>query len=308
MDIHPFLVRALVLLSATIVAVPLFRRLGLGAVLGYLAAGVALGPWGLALVDQPEAIRHFAELGVVLLMFVIGLEILPRRLWELRRSVFGLGGIQVLGTGAILAAIGSIFGLDAPAAIIAGLALALSSTAFALQLLAEKHQLTAPAGHTAFAILLFQDLAAIPLLAVVPLLGDSGGQSGAGLGAVLEGLGAFVAVVAGGRYLLRPIFRIIASARSHEVFTASALVLVIGVGLLMDAVGLSMAFGAFIAGVLLADSEYRHELQTDIEPFKGLLLGLFFLGVGMSVNLGLVAARPLVVIALVLGLVAVKVA
>ncbi len=304
-----FLHEALIFLTAAVVSVPLFKRLGLGSVLGYLAAGVVIGPWGVKLVSNVENILHFSELGVVFLLFLIGLELQPSRLWAMRRSVFGLGGAQVMGTGILLMGLGmAVLGMPPAAALIAGFGLSLSSTAFALQLLTEKNELTTEHGQAAFGILLFQDLAVIPLLALLPFLGEpladapvqSGWVSAAKVVAVLA------AVIIGGRYVLRPVLRFVASLHSQELFTATALLVVVGTALLMAQVGLSMALGAFLAGVLLADSEYRHELEADIEPFKGLLLGLFFIAVGMSVNLGLLAQAPLRVAALVVGLVLLK--
>lgn len=304
-----FLPQALVFLAATVVAVPLFKRLGLGSVLGYLAAGMVIGPWGFRAISDVESILHFAELGVVLLLFLIGLELQPSRLWELRKSVFGLGSLQVVGSGVLLAVVGMLAGLSASAALIAGLGLSLSSTAFALQLLAEKNELTTDYGRASFGILLFQDLAVIPLLALLPLLGTSDTPSAEPTWlSALKGAGVLVAVVLAGRYVLRPVFKVVASFHSQELFTATALLLVMGTAALVSAVGLSMALGAFLAGVLLADSEFRHELEADIEPFKGMLLGLFFIAVGMSVNIGLVATSPFRVVGLVLGLVALKAA
>ncbi|MCY1036947.1 monovalent cation:proton antiporter-2 (CPA2) family protein [Corallococcus sp. BB11-1] len=298
-----FMHQALVFLAATVVAVPLFKKLGLGSVLGYLAAGAAIGPHGAGLISDVENILHIAELGVVLLLFVIGLELQPSRLWNLRRSVFGMGGAQVVLTGLLLAGAGRALGLSWGAAIIAGFGLSLSSTAFALQLLAEKNQLTSEHGQLAFGILLFQDLAVIPLLAALPLLGRADMPSTEpGWLMTLKAVGVVVLVVLAGRYLLRPVFRAVASVHSQELFTATALLVVVGTASLVSAVGLSMALGAFLAGVLLSESEYRHELEADIEPFKGLLLGLFFIAVGMSVNLELLAREPLRVLALVLGL------
>ncbi|WP_164019905.1 monovalent cation:proton antiporter-2 (CPA2) family protein [Pyxidicoccus trucidator] len=302
-----FLHQALVFLAAAVVAVPLFKKLGLGSVLGYLTAGAVIGPWGARLVTDVENILHVSELGVVLLLFVIGLELRPSRLWELRRSVFGMGGAQVLLTGALLSGVGLALGLTPGAAIIAGFGLSLSSTAFALQLLAERNQLTTGYGRIAFGILLFQDLAVIPLLAMLPLLGDGGATSTEpGWLTGLKVAGVLVGVVVTGRYLMRPVFRAVASFHSQELFTATALLVVVGTAALVSAVGLSMALGAFLAGVLLAESEYRHELEADIEPFKGLLLGLFFIAVGMSVSLGLIVEKPLLVTGLVLGLVVLK--
>ena len=299
-----------VFLAAAVVAVPLFRRFRLGAVLGYLAAGVIIGPWCLKFVTEVENILHFAELGVVLLLFVIGLELQPSRLWVLRRPVFGLGTAQVLITGAVLGAMALAFGMTVQSAVVIGLALAMSSTAFVLQILAEKGQLTARHGRSSFAILLFQDLAVIPLLALIPLLGagdmDLGGRST--WLAALTAIGVIVAVVVGGRYLLRPILHAIAVSGIREIFTAAALLVVIGTSLLMTSVGLSMSLGAFLAGVLLADSEYRHELEADIEPFKGLLLGLFFISVGMSADLGLIVSHPFAIVGATAALMAVKAA
>ncbi|MDC0713675.1 monovalent cation:proton antiporter-2 (CPA2) family protein [Stigmatella sp. ncwal1] len=300
--------QALVFLTAAVVAVPLFKKLGLGSVLGYLTAGMVIGPWGIGAVPDVESILHFSEFGVVLLLFIIGLELEPARLWALRRTVFGLGGAQVVGTGALLAGVGMATGLKPATAAVVGLGLSLSSTAFALQLLSEKNELPTPHGQASFGILLFQDLAVIPLLALLPLLGGNSDTPSAGPGwiSALKGLGVLAGVIGAGRYLVRPVFRRVAAAHSQELFTATALLLVIGTAVLVNAVGLSMALGAFLAGVLLADSEFRHELEADIEPFKGLLLGLFFIAVGMSVNIGLIAASPLRVLVWVLGLVAIK--
>jgi glutathione-regulated potassium-efflux system ancillary protein KefC/glutathione-regulated potassium-efflux system protein KefB len=297
---------AVVLLAAAVIAVPLFKKLGMGTVLGYLIAGVLIGPWLLGIIRNVDNILHFAELGVVFLLFVIGLELRPSRLWELRRPIFGLGGAQVVATGLGLGAAGLSLGLPVVTALVVGLVLSLSSTAFALQMLAEKKQLTTHYGRASFAILLFQDLAAIPLLALIPLLGANGADQTWNLISALKAVAIVVAVIAIGRWLLRPFLRLAASATSHEVFIAAALLVVVGTALLVQAVGLSMALGAFLAGVLLANSEYRHELEADIEPFKGLLLGLFFIAVGMTMNLGLVVDRPFTVLGLVVGLVAVK--
>jgi glutathione-regulated potassium-efflux system ancillary protein KefC/glutathione-regulated potassium-efflux system protein KefB len=304
------LAQAAIFLAAAVLAVPLFRRLKLGAVLGYLAAGVIIGPWALRLVTDVESILHFAELGVVLLLFVIGLELQPSRLWVLRKAVFGLGGAQVALTGAVLAAIALALGQSWQSALVMGLGLAMSSTAFVLQLLAERRQLTARHGRSAFAILLFQDLSVIPLLALIPLLSSAPAvqQSGNPWLAAGQAVAVIAAVILGGRVLLRPVLRVIAESRIQEIFTAAALLVVIGVSLLMVGVGLSMSLGAFLAGVLLADSEYRHELEANIEPFKGLLLGLFFISVGMAADVGQVLDRPLLVLAGVIGLMGVKAA
>lgn len=296
---------AVLFLAAAVITVPFFRKLGMGAVIGYLVAGMIIGPQLLGFVTNVEDILHFAELGVVLLLFVIGLELQPSRLWALRRSVFGLGSAQVFGTGAIFAGIGFAFGLPATAALMIGLSLSLSSTALALQTLAEKKQLTTHHGRAAFAILLFQDLAAIPLLGVFALLGDGSAHGVDWLG-MAKAVAVVAAVIVGGRWLLRPYLRFAASSTSREVFIAATLLVVVGTALIMQQSGMSMALGSFLAGVLLADSEYRHELEADIEPFKGLLLGLFFIAVGMSTDLGQVIRQPLTIIGLTLGLMAIK--
>ncbi|PYB86469.1 MULTISPECIES: monovalent cation:proton antiporter-2 (CPA2) family protein [Pseudomonas] len=302
---------AVIFLLAAVVAVPLAKRLQLGAVLGYLLAGVAIGPQALGLIRDTESVAHISELGVVLLLFIIGLELSPRRLWLMRKSVFGVGAAQVVLTGAVLGAI-ALFGFSQtlPAAIVLGLGLALSSTALGLQSLAESKQLNAPHGRLAFAILLFQDIAAIPLIALVPLLAASGPDTSHG-DSLEHGLKVFASiaiVIVGGRYLLRPLFRIVARTGLPEVSTATALLVVIGTAWLMEEAGVSMALGAFLAGLLLADSEYRHELESQIEPFKGLLLGLFFISVGMGANLRLLLEMPLVLLGLTLLLIGVKLA
>lgn len=298
-----------VFLAAAVLAVPLFQRIGLGSVLGYLAAGAAIGPSGLGLIDEVEDTLHAAEFGVVLLLFIIGLELQPKRLWQLRGAVFGQGGAQVVLTTLAIAPLAWLLGLAPAPALVVGFALSLSSTAFVLQILGERRELAQPHGQAAFGILLAQDLAAIPALAVLPLLA-SGGDAAESGGDPWSALALAAAVIAGlvfgGRLLLRPLFRWVLSTRSHELSSAWALLVVIGTALLMEEVHLSAALGAFLAGVLLADSEYRHELEANIEPFKGLLLGLFFVAVGMSADLGLVAARPLPVLGIVAGLVAVK--
>jgi monovalent cation:proton antiporter-2 (CPA2) family protein len=296
----------LVLLAVVVVAVPLFKRLGLGSVLGYLVAGVLIGPHGFRIIADVEEVKRAADLGVVLFLFLIGLELQPERLWELRKRVFGVGGLQVIFSGALLALAALALGLQWQAALVAGLGLSLSSTAFALQLLAERNQLTTAKGQTAFGILLFQDLAVIPLLAVLPLFGPSGAKVDTSWAPVAKAAAMLVVIVLGGRFFLRPAFRLVASARSQEVFTASALLIALGTALLVSAVGLSPALGAFMAGVLMADSEYRHELEADIEPFRGLLMGLFFISVGMSVALELLLEQPWLVVGLVLGMTALK--
>jgi len=298
---------ALILLAVVVVAVPLFKRLGLGSVLGYLVAGVLIGPHGLGRIAEVDKVKRVADLGVVLLLFLIGLDLQPQRLWELRKRVFGVGGLQVAFSGALLALAALAIGLQWQAALVAGLGLSLSSTAFVLQLLTERNQLTTARGQTAFGILLFQDLAVIPLLAVLPLLGPSGAKVDTSWAPLVKAAATLVVIVLAGRFLLRPAFRLVASARSQEVFTASALLIALGTALLVSAVGLSPALGAFMAGVLLADSEYRHELEADIEPFRGLLMGLFFISVGMSVALELLVQQPWRVVGLVLGMTALKV-
>ncbi len=293
---------AIVYLGAAVVAVPIASRLKLGSVLGYLAAGCAIGPFGLRLVGDHEATLHFAEIGVVLMLFLIGLELDPKKLWTMRRSVFGGGGLQLGACALVLVALLMLLGLRWQTALVAGLALGLSSTAVSMQTMAEKNLLKTPVGQASFSILLFQDIAAIPLLAIVPLLGNSStGEAGSGWLGALEALGAIVAVFVIGRFLTRPVLRIIAGTGLREVFTAFTLLLVLGIAVLMASAGVSMALGAFLAGVLLASSEYRHALETDIEPFKGLLMGLFFIAVGMSIDFGLLATRPLMVLGLVLG-------
>jgi monovalent cation:proton antiporter-2 (CPA2) family protein len=298
--------QAAVFLLTAVVLVPLFQRLKLGAVLGYLAAGMLIGPWGLGVVGAAESTMQFAEFGVVLLLFLIGLELDPARLWTLRRTVFGLGGAQVGVTGAVLALVAGAFGLAWEAALVIGLGLALSSTALVIASLAERGQLLTRHGREAFAILLFQDLAVIPALALLPLLAVGAAQGGAHWLTAAKGIAVIAIVIGASRVLVRPALKFIASHSSREVFTAAALLLVVGSALIMEKIGLSMSLGAFLAGVLLADSEFRHELEADIEPFKGLLLGLFFMSVGMSANLALVVSMPLTLFALGLGLMAVK--
>ncbi len=303
------LAQATIFLAAAVLAVPLFKRLGLGAVLGYLAAGVAIGPAGFAFIHEVESTLHFAELGVVFLMFLVGLELQPARLWKLRAQVFEYGGLQVLVTTLLLAPIAWLLGLTPVAAIVAGIALSLSSTAFALQVLGERHALATPFGHAAFGILLFQDVAASPLLAVLPALGTAHAAADAGADPwvqVVLAVGVIVGLVIAGRYLLGPLFRLVTGTRVRELSAALALLIVLATAALVEQVGLSMALGAFLAGVLLADSPYRHELEADIDPFKGLLLGLFFVAVGMSARLEIVAADPLPIAGLVIALVAIK--
>ena len=309
-----WLANSFIYLAAAVVVVPLAKKLGLGAIIGYLAAGIAIGPWGLGLVTNVQDILHFAEFGVVLMLFLIGLELQPTRLWSLRRSIFGWGTAQMLSCAALLTGAALAFGVAWPVALVAGLGLALSSTAIALQSLGERNLLHTSSGQAGFSILLFQDVAAIPILALVPLLPLLGalGESNQALAHTSRSLEAIktVAVIAGiilgGRLLLRPLLRWIANSRTPEIFTAASLLLVVGIAGLMQRVGLSMALGAFLAGVLLAESEYRRELETDIEPFKALLLGLFFMAVGMSIDFGVLWKYPGQMLAILIGFLSLK--
>ena len=305
---HSLLFNALIYLLAAVVAVPVAKRLGLGAVLGYLLAGMAIGPWGLRLITEVEDILHFSEFGVVLLLFLIGLELDPKRLWALRKPIFGWGSAQVGAVSALLFGAGLLLGMDWRAALIAALGLSLSSTAIALATLGERNLLKTPAGSAGFSILLFQDIAAIPMIAIVPLLGGVGAAGGNGWLGAAKVFGVIAGLIVAGRFLMRPILRVIAKTDMREIFTAFALLLVIAIGLLMQMVGMSMALGTFMAGVLLADSEYRHALESDLEPFKGLLLGLFFIAVGMSVDFGVLLAQPLRILSFVALFLAIKTA
>ena len=298
-------------LAAAVIAVPLARALGLGAIVGYLAAGIAIGPWGLALVSNVQDILHFAEFGVVLMLFLIGMELQPARLWSMRRPIFGLGGAQMLLCTLLFGAAAWLWGLPWRVGLVAALGLALSSTAIALQILTERHLLHSEGGQYAFSILLFQDLAAIPILALLPLLGAAGDAASAAdalVSEILRTLAVVGVIILGGRLALRPVLRWVAQSKTPEIFTATALFLVVGIAMLMVLVDLSMALGAFLAGVLLADSEYRSELETDIDPFKGLLLGLFFIAVGMSIDFAVIRAHPWHMLALVVGFLALKAA
>ncbi len=323
MSMESFLAQATVYLLAAVVAVPLARRFGFGSVLGYLLAGVVIGPFGLGLVGaEGEDVMHFAEFGVVMMLFVIGLELEPALLWRLRGPILGLGGLQVGITTAIFTGAAALLGLSAPAALAVGMTLALSSTAIVLQTLSEKGLLKTAGGQSAFSVLLFQDMAVIPMLALIPLLatgaasGDAAGHGSAAEPGWIVGLppwaqtlvllGAVAAIVVGGRFLVRPFFRAVGRARMREIFTAAALLLVIATALLMQTVGLSPALGTFLAGVVLANSEYRHELESDIEPFKGLLLGLFFIAVGASIDFDLITGRPGLILGLAAAIIAVK--
>jgi glutathione-regulated potassium-efflux system ancillary protein KefC len=305
---HSLLSNALIYLAAAVLIVPVAKKLGLGAVLGYLLAGVAIGPWGFGFIGAVEDILHFSEFGVVLLLFLIGLELEPKRLWAMRQPIFGSGTAQVLGVAAALALAALLAGIDWKVAVIAALGLSLSSTAIALATLDERNLKGTPTGAASFAILLFQDIAAIPMIAVVPLLGVAvADAAGGGWLQALKVAGVIGALVLSGRFLVRPALRAIAKSGLREIFTAFSLLLVIAIALLMQSVGLSMALGAFMAGVLLADSEYRHALETDLEPFKGLLLGLFFIAVGMSVDFGVFLAQPWLILGLVGAFLSIKV-
>jgi monovalent cation:proton antiporter-2 (CPA2) family protein len=299
-----------IFLAAAVIAIPIFRRFKLSSVLGYLAAGIVIGPACFGLISRVDTTLHIAEFGIVLLMFVIGLELQPSRLWVLRKPIFGLGLAQVVLTSIGIGA-AAYFGLGETwqSSLVIGFGLSMSSTALALQLLAERSQLSSQHGRSAFSILLFQYMAVMPALALLPLLAATGARSTApsGLWLVVKLAAVLATVVVGGRYVLRPMLRIVAETRVTEAFTAAGLLVVIGTALLVSQVGLSMSLGAFLAGVLLADSEFRHELEANIEPFKGLLLGLFFITVGMSANLGMVREKPLLILGLTLGFMLMKV-
>ncbi len=309
--IPSWLSSAFIYLGAAVIAVPLSKYLGLGAIIGYLGAGIAIGPWGLGLVTDVENILHFAEFGVVLMLFLVGLELEPRRLWSLRRPIFGGGGAQLLGCALAIGGVALAFDVHWQIALVAALGLALSSTAIALQALQERNLLRTGSGQAGLSILLFQDMAAIPILALLPLLGDAS-ASDAALAPMHPALKAIKiiaiigAIILGGRLLVRPLLRWIARSKTPEIFTAAALLLVVGIATLMQATGMSMALGAFLAGVLLAESEYRRELETDLEPFKGLLLGLFFVAVGMGIDFGVLRQSPWLMAAILGGFLLLK--
>ena len=305
-----WLTNSLIYLGAAVIVVPLSKALGLGSIIGYLAAGIAIGPWGLGLVTNVEDILHFAEFGVVLMLFLVGLELEPRRLWSLRRPIFGWGSTQVLACAALLFVAAMLAGASWRVSLVASLGLALSSTAIALQVMGERNLLPTSAGQAGFSILLFQDVAAIPILALLPLLaGAPETNNAADAGWLMDGakiVGVIAGIILGGRLVIRPLLRWIAKSKTPEIFTAASLLLVVAIAALMQLVGLSMALGAFLAGVLLAESEYRRELETDIEPFKGLLLGLFFIAVGMSIDFGVILKSPGLMAAIVIGLLVLK--
>lgn len=301
-----FINEALEFIGMSVILVPLFQRFGFGSVLGYLIAGTVVGPQGLRLIHDPEKVMNFSELGVTLLLFVIGLEIQPRKLWAMRRHLIGLGGTQVLLTTSVFMVLGTLLGLPPATSAVVGFALSLSSTAFAVQTLTEKNQFNTEFGRASFSILLMQDMLAIPALALIPALGASTGGRGLSLVGTIAALGIILSLVLASRFVMRPVFRMIASTHSREVFTAVALFIVLGVTAMMQNVGLSAALGTFIAGVLLADSEYRHELEANIEPFKSLLMGLFFIGVGMGVRLDLIVSHPVQILAFAVAYLAIK--
>lgn len=306
MEDPDFLASAFIYLLAAVVAVPLFTRLGLGSILGYLVAGMVIGPWGVGVIRDVDAILQFSELGIALLMFLIGLELKPATLWQLRRRLLGLGFVQVGLSTALIALLVHLSGVSLLMSLAVGSALALSSTPIALQTLEERGQSRTDVGEATFSVLLFQDLSIIPILALVPLIDPAVESNGSFLVTELKLLAVFAFFILSSRFLLRPLFRYIAMTGLREVFTSFSLFLVVGSGLLTELVGVSMALGTFMAGVLLADSEYRHELELNIEPFKGLLMGLFFIAVGMSVDIGLFLSDPLEILLLVLGLMTLK--
>jgi monovalent cation:proton antiporter-2 (CPA2) family protein len=321
MDSNSFLFQALIYLGAAVIMVPVAKKLGLGSVLGYLIAGILIGPAVLEFIgSEGQDIMHFAEFGVVMMLFIIGLELEPALLWKLRKAILGLGGLQVLVTAIIISIAALLIQLPWQSAVAVGLTLALSSTAIVLQTLAEKGLNQTTAGRSAFAVLLFQDIAVIPMLALFPLLSIAGLASGeegahssinwietqAGWVRTLIAAAAVLLIIIGGRYVVPPLFRLVAGTQLRELFTATALLLVVGIAVLMSVVGLSPALGTFLGGVILASSEFKHELESDIEPFKGLLLGLFFIAVGASINFELILQQPVLILSLVLGLMMIK--
>ena len=307
MDTENLFVNVLYFLIAAVISVPIFVRIGLGSVLGYLCAGVMIGPWALGLISNVEDILHFSEFGVVLLLFLIGLELEPTKLWSLRRSILGSGATQLILSTILIGAVAFFCDLTWQQSLVIGLALALSSTAIALQTMQEKRLMPTAAGRTGFSVLLFQDIAVIPIIAFLPMIsvvestGDHTSQA-----STLIIVATIVSIFLLGRLLLKHVFRIIAKTNLREIFTMLSLLLVIGISVVMDSFGISMALGAFLAGVILADSEYRHTIESDIEPFKGLLLGLFFVSVGMSINFGLLFDSPLLFVGLAVVLVLIK--
>ena len=302
------LAQAFIYLTAAVLAVPIFRRMGLGSVLGYLIAGILIGPYALQLIPDPEQVLHFAEFGVVLLLFLIGLELEPGKVWELRRSLFGLGGLQVAATMTLATGAAYWLGLSWQMAVVAGAGIAMSSTAIGLASLEEKKQLGTPGGQASFAVLLFQDLSVIPLFILLALIAPAGADDSTDVWMIPKAVATIAAIILVSRTLLRPVMRVVAKTGMREIFFAFSLLLVIGVAMAVQAVGLSMALGTFLAGVLLANSEYRYELRLDLEPVKGLLLGLFFIAVGMSVDLSLLVQQPQIILGAALVVVIVKMA
>ena len=303
------LTQVVVLLAAGVIAVPLFKRLGLGSVLGYLVAGLLIGPYGIGLVQDAQSILHLAELGVVLFLFIVGLEMEPTKLWGLRKQIFGLGAIQVVSCGLLLTGVGILFGFPPTVAFVAGMGFVLTSTAIVMQILSERGELQSPHGQKMVSILLLEDLAIVPLLAIVALLAPGSGEGEDMMSRWISigvAAGSVVIVIFAGRWVLNPVFRLLADAKAREVMTAAALLVVLGAALIMQLGGLSMAMGAFVAGVLLSTSTFRHQLEADVEPFRGILLGLFFLAVGMSLDLGVVAANWMVIAGSVLAYMLVK--
>ena len=311
MEHSSWLTGSLVYLAAAVLAVPIARFLGLGSIIGYLGAGILIGPWGLKLVTNPEDMLQIAEFGVVLMLFLVGLELEPQRLWSLRKPIFGWGNVQLFGSALLLAGVAFACGVDWRLAIVAAIGLAMSSTAIGLGVLAERNIMATTSGEAILSVSLLQDIAAIPILALLPFLavmaGAEASEGGRWLGAA-KAIATIAAIILGGRLLLRPALRWIANSDTPEIFTAASLLLIVATASLMNAVGLSMALGAFLAGVLLAESEYRRELETDIEPFKGLFLGLFFIAVGMSIDFSVVLAQPFLIGAVVLGFLMLKAA
>ena len=302
-----WLTGGLVYLAAAVLAVPVAKYHGLGSIIGYLAAGILIGPWGLKFVTNPQDMLHFSEFGVVLMLFLVGLELEPRRLWSLRKPIFGWGSVQLFGSAALMMGVAVLAGLDWRVALVAALGLAMSSTAIGLGVLNERSLMQTSSGQSVLSVALLQDVAAIPILALLPLLATAQAHAdGSGWIGAAKALAVIATIVLGGRLLLRPALRWIASSDTPEIFTAASLLLVVATAALMQTVGLSMALGAFLAGVLLAESEYRRELETDIEPFKGLLLGLFFIAVGMSIDFAVVLKQPLLIAAVVAGFLLLK--
>ena len=296
----------LILLAVAVIAVPVFQRLRLGSVLGYLAAGAIVGPWGLAFIDQIEEIRHIAEFGVVFLLFIIGIELQPTRLWAMRRMVFGLGTAQVMVSGLVIAGLSLMFDQPLRIAVIIGFGLALSSTAFGLQILTERGEMSTGHGRTALSVLLLQDLAVVPLLTLVSLLAAETPLLEGIEFAILDAVLVIAFVILVGRYFLSPILRLVATSRTAEVFTAAAVFAVLGTAWITSLAGVSLALGAFLAGLMMAESHYRHQVIADIQPFRGILLGLFFMAVGMSIDFGLLGRQSTLIAGLVLGLLLLK--